>query len=152
MVEHGNGPRVRILSDWKAIMTESTPGDVFTAATTAFSRGDIDGWLARAHDDIVLEFPYAPAGRPRRVEGKAAVGEYLRAVPAQIDFEEITNLEVHQTTAPDTAVVEWSATGRIKATGAPYEMAYVVVLTLADGLMKTYRDYWNPLTLNETLS
>ncbi|MCP9274162.1 nuclear transport factor 2 family protein [Mycolicibacterium arenosum] len=133
-------------------MTETTPEAVFTAATTAFSRGDIDGWLARAHDDIVLEFPYAPPGSPTRVEGKQAAGEYLRAVPAQIDFEEVTHLDVHQTVDPDTAIVEWSAKGRIKATGAPYEMAYVVVLTLTDGLMKEYRDYWNPLVLAETLS
>lgn len=133
-------------------MTETTPGAVFAAATRAFTRGDIDGWLARAHDDIVVEFPYAPPGRPTSVTGKEAVGEYLRAVPAQIDFDEITHLEVHQSVATDTAVIEWSARGRVKATGAPYEMAYVVVLTLADGLMKTYRDYWNPLTLTETLS
>jgi ketosteroid isomerase-like protein len=26
-------------------------------------------------------------------------------------------------------------------------MSYVVVLTLVDGLMAVYRDYWNPLTL-----
>lgn len=133
-------------------MTETTPREVFTAATTAFSRGDIDGWLARAHDDIVLEFPYAPPGSPTRVEGKRAAGEYLRAVPAQIDFEEVTNLSVHQTVDPHTAVIEWSARGRVKATDAPYEMAYVVILTLADGLMKEYRDYWNPLVLAETLS
>jgi uncharacterized protein len=132
-------------------MTDTTPGDVFTAATQAFSRGDTDGWLALAHDDIVLEFPYAPPGRPARVEGKHAVGEYLRAVPAQIDFEEITRLEVHQSVDPESAVIEWSAKGRIKATGVPYEMTYVVVLTLVDGLMKHYRDYWNPLVLNETL-
>lgn len=133
-------------------MSETTPGEVFTAATTAFSRGDIDGWLARAHDDIAVEFPYAPPGRPARVEGKQAVGDYLRAVPAQIDFEEITNLEVHQSVDPATAVIEWAATGRIKATGMPYEMSYVVILTLVDGLMKEYRDYWNPLVLAETLS
>lgn len=132
-------------------MTDTTPGDVFTTATQAVSRGDTDGWLALAHDDIVLEFPYAPPGRPARVEGKHAVGEYLRAVPAQIDFEEITYLDVHQSVDPDSAVIEWSAKGRVKATGAPYEMAYVVVLTLVDGLMKHYRDYWNPLVLNETL-
>ena len=132
-------------------MAETTPGEVFTAATTAIRHGDLDGWLARAHDDIVLEFPYAPAGRPTRVEGKAAVGEYLRAVPGQIDFEEVTRLDVHQTVDPDTAVIEWAARGRIKATGAPYEMTYVVVLTLADGLMKEYRDYWNPLVVADSL-
>lgn len=132
-------------------MTESIPGDVFTLATTAFSRGDIDGWLALAHDDIVLELPYAPPGRPDRVDGKGRVAEYLRAVPAGIDFEEITYLRVLQTVDPDTAVIEWTATGRIKATGKPYAMSYVVILTLEDGLMRTYRDYWNPLVLVETM-
>lgn len=132
-------------------MPETTPGDVFTQATTAFSEGDVDGWLALAHDDIVLELPYAPPGNPDRVEGKAAVAEYLRAVPAGIDFEAITNLQVFQTLAPETAVIEWSTKGRIKATGAPYEMSYVVILTLKDGLMHTYRDYWNPLVLVDAM-
>ena len=54
-------------------MPEPTPGDVFAAATDAFVRGDAEGWLALAHPDIVLEFPFAPAGLPDRVEGKAAV-------------------------------------------------------------------------------
>ncbi len=129
--------------------TDSTPGQVFTEATTAFSRGDLDGWLDRAHDDIVLELPYAPPGRPNRVVGKSAVGDYLRAVPAQIDFEELSRIDVHQTVDPTTAVIEWTAKGRIKATGAPYEMSYVVVLTLEAGLMRTYRDYWNPLALQQ---
>ena len=51
-------------------MTTSLPGDVFVKATEAIRAGDVDGWLARCHDDVVLEFPYAPAGRPRRVEGR----------------------------------------------------------------------------------
>ena len=131
-------------------MTDATPGDVLIAATRAFAAGDIDGWLARAHDDIVLELPYAPPGNPNRIEGKAAVGEYLRAVPAGIDFVDL-DFDVHQTTTPETAVIEWTATGRIKATGAPYEMTYVVILTLQDGLMRTYRDYWNPLVVLDTL-
>ncbi|GAB7069089.1 nuclear transport factor 2 family protein [Mycobacterium hodleri] len=130
-------------------MTDSTPGAVFAAATAAISAGDVDGWLAHCRDDVVLEFPYAPTGRPRRVEGKPAVEEYLRAVPGQVEFERITRQHVHQTVDPDTAVIEWSVTGHVKATGAPYEMSYVVVLTLVDGLIAVYRDYWNPLTLLE---
>ena len=31
------------------------------------------------------------------------------------------------------------------ATGAPYEQSYVSVLTVRDGLIVRYRDYWNPL-------
>jgi uncharacterized protein len=128
-------------------MTDTSPEAVFAAATAAISNGDVDGWLALCRDDVVLEFPYAPTGRPRRVEGKPAVEDYLRAISDQVRFERITGQQVHQTVDPDTAIIEWSVTGHVKATGAPYEMSYVVVLTLVGGLMATYRDYWNPLTL-----
>lgn len=131
-------------------MTDPSPGDVLIAATRAFAAGDVDGWLAYAHDDIVLELPYAPPGAPSRVAGKAAVADYLRAVPAGIDFRQM-DFTVHQTVAPETAVIEWTAAGVVKATGAAYEMTYVVILTLQDGLMRTYRDYWNPLVLQNTL-
>ena len=128
-------------------MTDSTPGAVFAAATAAIMNGDVDGWLAHCRDDVVLEFPYAPTGRPPRIEGKPAAEDYLAAVVEQVQFERITRQHVHQTVDPDTAIIEWSVSGHVKATGAPYEMSYVVVLTLVDGLVAVYRDYWNPLTL-----
>ena len=38
-----------------------------------------------------------------------------------------------------------------KSTGAAYDMSYVVVLTLVDGKMAVYRDYWNPLTVLDSI-
>ena len=131
--------------------TDTTPGEVFTQAMTAITSGDVQGWMARCHDDIVLEFPFAPPGRPRRVEGKDAVEQYLRAYPGQVEFEEVTNLEIHQTVDPETAVIEMTAKGHVKANGAPYEMSYVVVLKTVDGRMALYRDYWDPLVALELL-
>lgn len=130
-------------------MPEPTPGDVFAAATDAFIRGDAEGWLALAHPDIVLEFPFAPAGLPDRVEGKAAVAQYLHTAPGQIEFDDVRVLHTHQSLDPATAVIEWAATGHIKATGDPYEMSYAVVVTLVDGLMAVYREYWNPLVVRQ---
>jgi len=130
-------------------MSDTTPGDVFAAATDAFVNGDPQGWLALAHPDIVLEFPFAPAGLPRRVEGKTAVAEYLHATPGQVHFDEVRVLHTHQALDPETAVVEWTATGHVKATGEPYEMSYAVVITLVDGLMAVYREYWNPLIVQQ---
>jgi uncharacterized protein len=43
------------------------------------------------------------------------------------------------------AIIEMTMTGTVTATGAPYEQSYVVVLTVRDGLIARYRDYWNPL-------
>lgn len=136
---------VRMLTDEEIPMPDTTPIEVFTAATKAFTAHRADGWLAYAHDDIVLEFPFAPEGLPRRVEGKAAVEQYLQEVPGQVEFEDVAILRAHQTVDPATAVIEWTASGQIKATGAPYEMTYAVVVTLVDGLMAGYREYWNPL-------
>lgn len=127
----------------------ATPGRVFAAATNAFITGDAQGWLSHAHPDIVLEFPFAPSGLPSRIEGKAAVEQYLRSVPGQVEFDDVTVLHEHQTTDDDTAIIEWSARGHVKATGAPYEMAYAVVVTLIDGQMAVYREYWNPLVALE---
>ncbi len=126
-----------------------TPGQVFAAATNAFIAGDAPGWLAHAHPDMVLEFPFAPPGLPSRIEGKAAVEQYLHSVPGQVEFDDVTVLHEHQTTDADTAIIEWTARGHIKATGAPYEMAYAVAVTLIDGLMAVYREYWNPLVALE---
>lgn len=129
-----------------------TPAEVFTAATNAFFADGPAGWLRHAHDDIVLEFPFAPEGWPGRVEGRTAVEEYLHAAPGQVDFSGFTLREAHQTPDPATAVVEWTATGVVTATGAPYEMAYVVIVTLRDGLLAGYREYWNPLVVMELRS
>jgi ketosteroid isomerase-like protein len=60
-----------------------------------------------------------------------------------------TNLEIHETVKPDVAIIEMTMTGTVTATGAPYEQSYVSVLTVRDGLIARYRDYWNPLRVAE---
>jgi ketosteroid isomerase-like protein len=42
-------------------------------------------------------------------------------------------------------VVEYQANGRSVRTGEPYRMDYIVVITVQDGLITRFRDYWNPL-------
>lgn len=34
-------------------------------------------------------------------------------------------------------------------TGKPFDMTYIAVVTVQDGLITSYRDYWNPLTIQE---
>jgi ketosteroid isomerase-like protein len=126
-------------------MTAASPIEAFQQALSAVQTGDVRAWLDLCSDDVVFEFPFAPPGRPSRVEGKQALGEYLAAVPSRIQFDQLSNLETHQTVNPDVAIVEMTATGRVKDTGEPYEMSYVVVLTVRDGRIAHYRDYWNPL-------
>lgn len=126
-------------------MAVPSPVEVFHRALHAIGSGDVQAWLDLCTDDVVFEFPFAPAERPSRVEGKQTLDGYLRAVPSRVQFDGLANLETHQTVNPDVAVIEMTARGRIKDTGAPYEMSYVVVLTVRDGRIAHYRDYSNPL-------
>ncbi|WP_433857455.1 nuclear transport factor 2 family protein [Streptomyces kronopolitis] len=106
---------------------------------------DIEGWVALCDENAVFEFPFAPERYPKRLEGRTAVAAYLRDYPDPIDLHAFPYVEIHRTGRPDTIVVEMHATGRIMASGAPYEGDYVVVMTAAEGRITRYRDYWNPL-------
>jgi ketosteroid isomerase-like protein len=52
---------------------------------------------------------------------------------------------------PEVIVAEIDATGFVVATGRPYELRYIAVLTIREGLIVSYRDYWNPLAAQELL-
>ncbi|OKI02646.1 phenazine biosynthesis protein PhzA/PhzB [Streptomyces sp. CB02923] len=128
------------------------PADLFRRATQLVLDKDMDGWLALCAEDVLVELPFAPDGYPSKLEGRAAVADYVRDYPEHIDLREVPRLKIHVTDDPDTVVAEWHGTGRIVATGAPYELSYVVVMTAENGRITRYRDYWNPLALPSSLS
>lgn len=128
----------------------TTAVDVFSKlAQVGVQTGDIGALVDLCADDVVFEFPFAPPGRPKRVEGKPALGDYLKALSGRVRIEGVRNVEVHETVKSDVAIIEMTMTGSVTATGAPYEQSYVVVLTVRDGLIARYRDYWNPLQVAE---
>ncbi|MFC5075558.1 nuclear transport factor 2 family protein [Kitasatospora cinereorecta] len=112
---------------------------------------DIEGWIALCDDAAVFEFPFAPNGFPSKLEGREAVAAYMRGYPDSIDLREIPRLEIHALRDPDTVVAEWRGVGRVVASGAPYEMSYVAFVTVKDGRITRYRDYWNPLAIPGSL-
>ncbi|MEU8437028.1 nuclear transport factor 2 family protein [Streptomyces sp. NPDC029216] len=113
---------------------------------------DIPGWVGLWAEDGVMEFPFAPPGWPRRLEGREAVAEYMRPYPDHIDLHDFpeADLRIHETADPRTIVAEMRGTGRLVRTGGPYDMRYVAVVTVDDGRITAYRDYWNPLAALET--
>lgn len=126
-------------------MNHPTPTEVFQQVLAGLKAGDVQALLDRCTEDVVFEFPFAPHGRPTRLEGKPAVGEYLGAIASLAVLERVTNLEMHQTVDPNVAVIEFSVTGRVRGSDSTFERSYIVVLTVRDGLVVRYRDYWNPL-------
>jgi ketosteroid isomerase-like protein len=131
-------------------MTESTAA-VFRRGVDLLLAKDMPAYLRLWHDDAVMEFPFAPPGAPRRLDGLAAITDHLADYPATLDLAEVTALTVHETTDPAVIVAEFTAAGTVVATGRPYEFSYVAVVTAAAGKVTHYRDYWNPLVAIEAL-
>ncbi|ETX28649.1 nuclear transport factor 2 family protein [Roseivivax isoporae] len=100
-------------------------------------------------DDVVFEFPYAPEGLPRRLEGLPALADHLSRIGPMLELAHFTLHAVHP--AGETVVLEFSCQGRGVATGLPYDQDYISVVVLRDGRISRYRDYWNPLVVLSAL-
>ncbi|MGW6930478.1 nuclear transport factor 2 family protein [Lentzea sp. NPDC054927] len=110
---------------------------------------DMIGFAGLWAEDGVMEFPFAPPGYPSRLEGRAAIEDYLRDYPKMLDIRGFPKQVVHQSVDPDVAVAEFDAEGVVVATGKPYRFSYIAVITVRDGEIVSYRDYWNPLYVQE---
>jgi uncharacterized protein len=110
---------------------------------------DMTGFAGLWAVDGVLEFPFAPPGYPSRLEGRAAIEDYLRDYPKMLDIQAFPKQVVHRSTDPDVVIVEFDAEGVVVATGKPYRFSYIAVITTRDGEIVSYRDYWNPLYVQE---
>lgn len=123
----------------------TTPAELYRRGIELLLAGDLDGWLALCAEDVVFEFPFAPADRPKRVAGRAALAEYMRTYPGQVADPQVTSLRVHQTTDAQVAIAELTMRGTHRPTGTRRQSSYIAVVTVDGGLITHYRDYWNPL-------
>ncbi|MCF3120889.1 nuclear transport factor 2 family protein [Streptomyces arenae] len=130
-------------------MPDTAPEGVFRRGLRLLLDKDFEGWVGLWAEDGVFEFPFAPPGAPRRLDGRSAVRAYMTAYPDHIDLAAIPHVEIHRTTDPEVVIVEMRSEGRSVSTGRDFEMEYVAVVTVKDGLITHYRDYWNPLTALE---
>lgn len=100
-------------------------------------------------DDILFEFPYAPDGLPTRLVGHKALSGHLAKISPLLDFGLLHLDAVHP--SGETVVFEFHCRGRGKNTGLPYDQTYISVVTLRDGKIARYRDYWNPMIVLSAL-
>jgi hypothetical protein len=125
----------------------TAPVDLYRHGLRLLLDKDIPAWVDLWDESGILEFPFAPDGWPKRLEGKAAVAAYMRDYPDHIDLHDFPYAEIHQTVAPETIVVEMRGVGRLVDTDSPFDMSYIAVVTITNGLITRYRDYWNPLAV-----
>jgi ketosteroid isomerase-like protein len=128
-----------------------TPGEIVDHAMELLLAKDMTGFAGLWAEDGELTFPFAAPGYPRQVRGRAAVAEYMRGYPDILDVREIRRLATHQSVDPDVVIVEFEAAGVVLATGAPYTMSYIAVITVRNNEITSYRDYWSPLAAAEAM-
>ncbi|MDQ1023620.1 ketosteroid isomerase-like protein [Streptomyces umbrinus] len=127
----------------------TSPADLYRHSLQLLLDKNIPAWVDLWAEDGVIEFPFAPQGWPGRLEGKEAIAAYMRHYPDHIDLHDFPDVRIHLTTESDVIVVEMRAVGRLVETDSPYDMTYIAVVTVRDGLISSYRDYWNPLVVQE---
>ncbi|MDT0449449.1 nuclear transport factor 2 family protein [Streptomyces hesseae] len=128
-----------------------SPAELYRHGLRLLLAKDIPGWVGLWAEDGVMEFPFAPPGRPTRLAGRAAIADYMRPYPDHIDLHDFpeADLRIHRTTDPRTVVAEMRGVGRLVQTGRSFDMTYIAVVTVEGGRFTSYRDYWNPLAVLE---
>jgi ketosteroid isomerase-like protein len=127
----------------------STPEEAFRRLLDLLLAKDTDAVADLWAEDGTAEFPFATGSSPRQLAGREEVRSYMAALPELVDVREIPAITVHHTERPDTVVVEFTGTGHTVRTGEPYRLDYIAVITVQDGLITRYRDYWSPLAVAE---
>ena len=112
---------------------------------------DAHSYVEMLAENGVVEFPYAIPGLPQRLEGRAALAAHLERMAGMIEFTHFADMVKHETSDPEVVILEFNGFGRSVVSGEPYEQRYVSVITIHDGYVVNYKDYWNPVAALRTL-
>jgi uncharacterized protein len=126
------------------------------AVIERFLRGYTDpegGDLASVYGpSVVVEMPFAPPGFPARTQTSGEqIGARFRAGAADRRYEKVDSVVLHETADPEVVIVEYAAHGRVLATGEPFAMSCINVMTVRDGRIVHSRDYTNPIAAARVL-
>lgn len=129
-----------------------TAAQLLKRSLDTFLAKDIKGWAELCDENVVVEFPFAPDVATRKLVGRAAIYEYLKNYPSVIDVQRTPTLKIIATDDPSMAIAEWSVSGRVISNGNPYEMSYATFVTVKNGLIVNYREYWDPMAFMAAMS
>lgn len=84
---------------------QQTATQVLTALLSVVGK-DVQAWLDLFVENAVIEFPYAST-TPGRLEGKEALYNYMKDVPAQMQNLVFSNIQVYPTSNPNVVLAEF---------------------------------------------
>jgi ketosteroid isomerase-like protein len=130
-------------------MAEATAREIFARFVRTGVERDLSAQADLYASDGVLEWPFAPAGMPRRTEGREAIRRVLAGLHAGADaaglrVTGVREVAVHDTTDPEVIIAEFEV--QAEAGTTPTTLPYVQVYRVRAGEIVSLRDYWSPAT------
>jgi ketosteroid isomerase-like protein len=92
-------------------------------------------------EDAVFEYPYAGEAF-RRIEGRNAIGQSLRKLPAIASNWTFTDLKLYQTLYSHIFFVEYTAKAYVPTTQRIYASRHIARVTVGGGKIANYYELW----------
>lgn len=120
----------------------SANAELAVTAVMLQGKRDFDGIRSVVSPDVELDFPYHPLG----AQIHRGVDAMIREIGIIKAFQTFS-MEVVQVfdTGGDTVIVEARSRGTYRSNRPDYTNHYLIVLTLADGKVTRWREFYNPL-------
>ena len=106
-------------------------------AVTEGSRDDLADFYA---EDVVVTNPFAPRDL-QESRGNAALRSRMKSFAQFLDYSEVKDVTIHETTDPQVAIVEFTVVGTLVPTGEGFELASINVIRVVGGLITESRDH-----------
>lgn len=115
---------------------------------TRFSIGDPDKVVELFAEDAVIHFPYAKGmGTPERIDGREAYRQYLISAFENLKELHFSDPEISMEKSGSVYWIEVKGRALIGSEEKEYRQHYVIKITLNDGAIQQYTEYWNPLMI-----
>jgi len=104
-------------------------------------------------DDVIIETPFAAPGHQNRFEGKQQFLDFANPQRAAfpVRFDGCRTIAIHDTTDPNTIIVEYELTGTSTKTNQQSTAAFISVLTVQHGKITRWREYQNTMAILQAL-
>jgi ketosteroid isomerase-like protein len=125
---------------------EAGPREVLEHCRQAAISQSVDDMRRVYAPGAVHEFPFAYPGVPSRLEGRDEIVNWIAAgwKANPLRYERYRTLAIHDTSDPETIIVEQEALGTSASTGE-FTLPNIIVLTARNGQIARLRDYVNVL-------
>lgn len=100
-------------------------------------------------EDVVISNPFAPDGVANQSRGNAELRARMKNFAQYLDYTAVKNVNLHETTDPQVAVVEFTLAGTLVPTGETFELPAINVIRVVDGLIAESRDHTDAVRTGE---